>query len=213
MPKFAVLIGDLVESRQIEDRAEAQRELRRLLEEKNQKYGESSFAPLQLVRGDEFEGGFTDGAVPYQVFMEVARALHPIRLRGGIGFGAVDTDFGPSVTGMDGTAFHRAREAIEKAQENRTDLAVKSGEESADKVINTILSLLFVLKEDWTKRQLEIINYYRERNDSTHKSVADHFGISQPAVSRIFERAQFEVILEAEEVVKDQLSERVNRGD
>ena len=207
MSSDSVLIGDLIKSKNTASRQELQNQLRSVLQSVNEKYGKSSLGPAEITRGDEFEGAYRDPSVCFQAYREIELLLYPHRIRGGIGVGSIDTRVGNEVSLMDGPAFHRAREAMEKITGSNPNLIVKSGNQREDETLNSLLNLVYVLKNQWTERQWEVIEFYLRDEKQTHESVAKHFQITQPAVSKLLSRAHLEDVLEAEKLIEKRLKE------
>ena len=207
MNKISIIIGDLVESREAVDRDSLQSRLQVGLEKVNRRYGYRSIAPAEIVRGDEFEAGFEDPSFCYRAFGLLERELFPARIRAGIGVGSVSTSLKESISLMDGSAFHRARSAIENAEKEDSDLMIESSLEELDRLVNTIFSLMSIIKESWTDRQREMVNYYLANLNLTQKEIAYEFGVSQPAVAKTLGRAKAKQIERTNEVLVSQLEE------
>lgn len=204
--EVVVVIGDLIRSRKIADRAEVQRRLRKTLEKINRTYHDSILARLMLTRGDEFEGVLKDAKVCYVVFEDIERELYPIRMRGGIEIGKIDTEFSEIATEMDGPAFHLAREALAGVKGKKSGLLVCSGDQKLDKPLNSILSLFWAVKGGWTERQWEVVNFYLSHGAPTHAEVANHFRVSQLAITKILSAAHMEAVNDAREFLTRRLS-------
>ena len=76
---------------------------------------------------------------------------------------------------------------------------------STDKIINTLLRLIEVLENSWTKRQREIVNYYRVHPDYTYEQLSKHFGFSKQAASQFLKATNWEVITEGDNLVRELL--------
>ena len=202
---IGVIIGDLVRSRDVNDRPGLQKRLQGALKEANQRFGASAVAPLEIVRGDEFEGGYYDPSVCFNVFSFLERKIYPARIKAGLGVGTLSTPVKDSISLMDGSAFHRARSAIELAKNIETDIVLKSPSEDRDDMLNAVFELISLIKEDWTGRQWEIVNYYRADTSMTQSDIAKNFGVSQPAIAKILNRAKINHLTKTYEVIKSQL--------
>lgn len=205
MSKVGILVGDLVGSRKSSDRQKLQSKLTESIETVNHEVDGSAIAPMEIVRGDEFEGGFSDPASCLEAFFILERTLFPIRYKAGIGIGTISTTEETSISRMDGPAFHRARSAVEEAQSSSANLVVKSSNQHNDELINTILDLIFLIRDNWTDRQWEIVNYYQEHRNKTQSEIAFQFNISQPAVAKVLQRTRVRHIDRAKEVLVNEL--------
>ena len=208
--EIAVLIGDLVRSRKAKDRAEVQRKLRKIVDEINGS-AKSIIAPLAVARGDEFEGAFKDAAACYAAFERIERALYPVKVQAGIGIGGINTDFSKNVTEMDGSAFHHAREALERVRGSGSGtLVAKDGKSEED--VNVMLSMFWALKNGWTDRQRELAEFYLDSGMPMQIEVAKHFGVSQPAVAKVLSAANVASLTVANKIILRKLSELIDEG-
>lgn len=111
MPEYLALIGDLVDSKQLARRAELQQRLAAVLRELNRRSRPAS--PFTLTLGDEFQAVYASADTLFGDVLVIMRRLHPVRVRFAIGLGAIATPINRQrALGMDGPAFHRAREAM-----------------------------------------------------------------------------------------------------
>jgi len=63
--------------------------------------------------GDEFQAVFSGAQNIWSCIFVIESALHPVRFRFGLGVGGIDTAINRKQSiGMDGPAFHLAREAV-----------------------------------------------------------------------------------------------------
>ncbi|MEM1182609.1 MAG: SatD family protein [Acidobacteriota bacterium] len=121
---YIAVIGDLVDSKSLPDRAAVQRHLIGALERFNQEAESSIAAKFLVTLGDEFQGllrasaGVSDF---WWFFQELMRSIAPVRL--GFGLGPLATDLRDVALGMDGPCFYAARAAIEKAHAEKIPFA------------------------------------------------------------------------------------------
>jgi hypothetical protein len=117
----------------------------------------------------------------------------------GIGFGTLSTALKAPIRELDGTCFHRAREALERAKrEDRW--AVVAGVPAPDaEIANAILRLTGSIRESWTDRQKEIIRV--RRKTPLQKDVARKLRVSPSVISEALSAARHDAVLEAEATV------------
>ena len=190
---FAAVIGDIKDSRQLENIKEVQKRLQKVLDRLNRKYEEDIVSSYLITLGDEFQGLLCSGKNILNMINEIKMEMYPVRLRFGIGFGTITTDIRREMAlGADGPGYYRAREAVEVLKErekkNRpvpADLCLKMEEEDRDKevLLNTVFDLLYVVEEGWTERQREIIWDMLVYGDGQQNTAA-RLSISQPTVQK-----------------------------
>ncbi len=173
-PDVAVLVGDLHASKKIDrdERARLQDRLRetlRALEELLRQDGLVPGAPaplatrLALTGGDEFQGVFREPAAAVLVVREISERLHPHKVRFGLGRGPLATRLADHPAEMDGPAFHRARDALDRARARDALLAAEGFGDEVDDILSALFHLLGAQRERWTRRQLEYARALRQQ--------------------------------------------------
>ena len=190
---FVAVIGDIKDSRLLENRKEVQTHMQTILEQVNEKYEEYIASRFLITLGDEFQGLLYTGENVLHIISEIRMQLYPVHLRFGIGFGQITTDIRAEMAlGADGPGYYRAREAIERLKErekkNRpvpAELCFKMGEQNrrTEIMLNTIFNLIYVIEKNWTKRQREIIWDMLLYEDG-QQNTARRLNISQPTVQK-----------------------------
>jgi hypothetical protein len=190
---YLALIGDVVASREVQDREWLQRRLRQLVDQANDAYGPSIASKFVLTIGDEFQGLLKRVEKMDELLAELRSAVHPVELRFGLGLGELDTILEEFALGMDGPCFHRARAAVECAERKGTFIEVETG--GRDDCFQ-IYSLLYAgLRRQWTTRQREVIDLSMMGNPG--KAIAGRLGITSSAVSQHLRAVEADVIFEA----------------
>ena len=139
---FAAVIGDIKDSRHLENRKEVQVHLQEILDRLNEKYKDHIVSKFLITLGDEFQGLLCGGEHILDMVNEIRMEMYPVRLRFGIGFGQITTDIKSEMAlGADGPGYYRAREAVEllKEREKKNRPWVKSNMK-----INVLLSLVLM---------------------------------------------------------------------
>ncbi len=214
MSKKIVLIGDLIQSRKKQNRRDLQEKLEAELTNVNQEFKSQIQAPLKLIRGDEFEGVFKNFKACMEAFEKIESGLYPNKIRGGIGIGKITTEITKNVSKMDGPAFYRAREMIEKrvkSSARSSILLIKGDNQRTEDTINIILRLLMDLKSEWTKREREIVNYWIFENYPTQQKIAQKFDIKRSTVANHLSNAHHRTIKESREFIFN-LIKRIEGG-
>ena len=190
---FAAVIGDIKDSRHLENRKEVQVHLQEILDRLNEKYKDHIVSKFLITLGDEFQGLLCGGEYILDMVNEIRMEMYPVRLRFGIGFGQITTDIKSEMAlGADGPGYYRAREAIELLKErekkNRPVLAeicLRLDEKDQEKevLLNTVFDLMYVVESGWTERQRETIWDMLLYGDG-QQNTARRLSISQPTVQK-----------------------------
>ena len=190
---FVAVIGDMKDSRHLENRKEVQVRLQGILDRLNKKYKDEIVSRFLITLGDEFQGLLSSGKYILDMVNEIRMAMHPVRLRFGIGFGQITTDIRTEMAlGADGPGYYRAREAVELLKErekkNRSvlsELCLKMDETHRDKeiLLNTVFDLMYVVESGWTDRQREVIWDMLLHGDG-QQNTAGRLGITQSTVQK-----------------------------
>lgn len=215
------IIGDIKQSKKIDNRSEVQKKLKFILEEINEKYDNEISSKFIITLGDEFQGLLSSGANTMDIIAEIERKMYPVKIRFGVGIGAITTPVNKEMSiGADGPGYYKARDAIEflkenekKKQTNTADVRIEAeGDNQAITImINTILTLLTVIKDSWSDRQREIIWDMLKHQDS-QVDVAKRFNIKQPAVQKSLSKGKYYAYKDALDTIGRALAE-IRRND
>lgn len=207
---YIAIVGDIVESKTLEDRNSAQKKLKSILKKINTKYRDDIEARFTITLGDEFQGLLKSGQQVLDIITEIEIRMHPIGIRFGIGVGEISTDINRyAALGADGEAYYRARKMIEEIRQLErqkkpipTDIMVNTDpqNEEIDKLINTVLALCKSIKDRWTDRQREVV-YDCLLNGDNQEQVANRLGRKQPAIQKNLAAAGYYPYKEAISVV------------
>lgn len=200
--QFIVLIGDIVKSREMPDRADAQDRVRAVVEAFNDRAPDALAAPLQLTGGDEMKAILTDPAPAVDMITWLSEAVFPIGLAWGIGRGPIETSWVPDVGALDGPCFHRARRAVEASSREETWATVHGFSERDDRVLSVLFGLMGAIRDSWTEKQLAYVRCVREKSQ---KATAEEFDVSESAVSQSLRRARYHDVVKGEAVLRDLL--------
>lgn len=205
-----VLLGDVVESREIEDRERFANDASDAVEAINDAFGEYLSPNFTVLKGvDEFVGVLDSVAPLYRIVDLFNQRVHPVEAR----FVAVTGDIdvvGDDASELDGPAFHRADETIRHLAEQDLFYDVYGGDELVDVLVAGQMNLLHMLKRRWTERQRDIIAQYRRRGTQT--GVAEALGIKQQTVSDTLKTAEWQRIHQLEDTLNGALEHYADRG-
>lgn len=193
MDSFVAVIGDIRNSRYLNNRKEIQDHLRCILEKVNGKYAKDIASQFLITLGDEFQGLLLDGKNILNLINEIKMEMYPVKIRFGVGIGMITTDiYAEKALGADGPGYYRAREAVvelkEREKRNRSvpaDICIRLEKEDHEKelLLNTVFNLLYVVENSWTERQREIIWDMLMHGDG-QKNTAVRLSVSQPTIQK-----------------------------
>lgn len=212
MDLYIAVIGDIKNSKKLEERNEIQHKLNNVLNRVNREYESSIAAKFMITLGDEFQGLLYSGKNVVDIIEEIQWDMYPLNIRFGVGFGTIATDINPEMAiGADGPAYHKAREAIQqlKTNEQKTRIQVsdirigiEDDNHSISMMLNTILTLMAMIRRNWSERQREII-FRIEKYKESQTECAKHLEITQSSVQRGLKNGNYYAYREAKETVQN----------
>lgn len=206
MPKhFTAVIGDVISSAKIKNLEDFLNRLNKTLGQVNADFADDIYAPLTLTRGDEVSGVLTRIENTYRIVNTILEAVHPDLIRFVIVYGPLEmTIESRDAERISGTAFRQAAEILySQKPENLITLQINNS--LVDQLLSSHMNLIFFLKRQWTKRQIEVITMYKKLG--SQKEVAKRLKIAQPTVSRILKTADYDEISKAEQTINEALKE------
>lgn len=197
---YYAIIGDIIASRELTNRAEVQRQLKKVLDEINERQ-EGIAAKFTVTLGDEFQGLIKVGSgyTPIHAAIAIKNAIYPAKVRIGIGVGTISTDIDPNFAlGADGEAFHNARKALNEIEANEHGqgmyrsndgaILIRSSMYLIDEFFNNTLQLMDAIRSKWTKKQSELARYYLDEalkgNAVSQSEMSNKFGVTQGTISK-----------------------------
>lgn len=202
-PNFFALIGDIVGSRQLDDRADVQVRFRDGIRALNVTHGALLTAPLKLTAGDEVQGLTRHPHVVVDIISGLAETMFPVEVAWGLGRGDVTTDLVDDVSLLDGSSFHRAREAVEVSKRKSKWFEVRGVSEPSGATLAALFNLIGALRSSWTSRQAEVV---REARGKTQAHVAEDLDVAESTISRTLGAAHYKRIVEGEEAARSLLA-------
>ena len=204
---YVVVMGDIVDSREIREREKFQNGFVSLLEEVNSKYSSSLAAELTLIRGDEFQGLFKKGGDALRAIFDIYFSIDPVRMRFAVGCGNVETAFYSDVQKMDGPVFHRAREALEKAKEKQRKIFACGLDEDGEieTAWNIMGWMVFSRLDAQTFRQKEAV--FLALQGKKQKEIAEITKVGKSAISQRLKSSGWEQIKTAAGWMEKQLEQ------
>lgn len=210
--KFAVLTADIVGSRKLRNRGLNRERLLEALEELNLADETVITSKFCLFRGDEIQGVVFPPAEWVPVVRHLRFYLRPAQVRVGIGIGDITTSLDrDNPWNMDGSAFHRAREALEGIQSYRQPrTAFSSAKKDFDRNLNVILALMDAISSRWTEPQWEAIHSYEKMG--TYLKAAQVLKVRMQNVAKRCRAARWGVFLQAENHIQELIISNFGSG-
>lgn len=204
---YIVVKGDIIDSRNAKDRDKLQQQLSERLKTINEQYKNVIAAEFMITSGDGFQGLMNDAAHLFDITNLIEEL--PVNIRFGIGIGEVSTEIDSKNSAViDGPCYHLADDMLNRIKTEETQNTAKraniqmASNTQNDGIINGLLSLRYVIKSSWTKRQHEVIGMYISHDENQYKTAAV-LGVNQSTVSRALKATNFYSVKSAEtEVIR-----------
>lgn len=161
--QYLAIIGDIVNSKQVSRRDEFQTKLAGLLKEVSSRNA-ALVSPYTITLGDEFQAVYKNADRLFLDIFSILRDIYPNQARFAIGVGGLSTEVNrKQALGMDGPAFHRAREAITELKETPYLIRLQGvpARQGPDfdhwKLLNGLLNLMSHKVVAWEENRLRIL--------------------------------------------------------
>jgi hypothetical protein len=190
---YAVLIADVLESR---SRANLRGLLGKKLTVVSRRHLRKKLIqlPYSVTAGDEFQTISRDLPSLPAIILDLRRALRPLSLRIGVGFGRISDRIQPPVNRLSGEAFQRARNAIENIKHGSLfKFEVLTAFDSRNAGFNSTINLIYGLHDTLalkiTGKQWETIEEFLEK--PTLEQAAKRLKLDASTVSRNLKRGYY----------------------
>lgn len=189
---LVAIIGDIIDSRKMEDRRQVQEKLNKILRDVNIEYKDYIVSKWTITLGDEFQALIKPNLEIFKMLDYISYKMEPIKIRFGIGLGEIYRNINYEVSlEADGPAYWNARDAIEFIHDNNnygnSKISFKS-ENKNDEIINNLLNFTDWMKENWTDTQKEVLYALLENNiyneNFKQKPLGKELGISESVISK-----------------------------
>jgi len=202
-----VLLGDIVSSKKINDRAKFQKKLIKACNAINQANDEDIIAKMKIIKGSDEIGCLLGNLAPlYDIIDGLSNDLHPVKIRFVLVNGEIDTGFeSKDISQMDGPAFHQASKLLMDLKKEKLIFNMSTSNKILDTLITNYINLIYLLKKRWSSAKLEIIHSYERWGDQ--KKVASKLGIAQQTVSYHLTSSNWKEIKKMETELNQSLKE------
>lgn len=192
---YLVVIGDLISSRDAVDRGELQRRLAQCLLTLNKPAPEGLASPYTITLGDEFQAVRTSTYRLWFELMHIQKELLPARVRFSLGLGEIATPINrEQALGMDGKAFYRARDGMERLKGQTRTLAITGFADTDQRWADALLQVIGSMSAKWRANRYEIL--CRLLMAQTPADIAAALEISIQAVYQNIRDGELELIME-----------------
>lgn len=215
MPNYLAIIGDLKKSRLINDRANAQRFIKRTLHEISIEHSHLFASRISLTLGDEFQSLiYPNSKGILSMIDDLESRLSNFPFRVGIGYGNIITDIDNDLsTDADGEAFWNAREAITNLHAHESSrkvkVYIKGFTEHQDEILNGLLEASDTIKSSWTSIQKQTFYtmiaqgiYSPKFNQKSH---AQFIGISESSYSKRLYASNIKLYLRLRNLIEESM--------
>jgi Mor family transcriptional regulator len=157
-----VLIGDIVASRKIKDRASIQKQLTAAIRQLN-RTNSNLLSPYTITLGDEFQAVYAKADHLFSDLVSILLALYPEQVRFSIGIGSIDTPINKQqAIGMDGPAFYLARKGIEQLKASGYLFIVNGLSDEQQDIVNNSLFLVSHHLGKWKQSRLSVFQFLQQ---------------------------------------------------
>ena len=191
---YLVLIGDLIASRHSPDRKGLQNRLKALLKKLNDRTPKP-VSPYTLTLGDEFQAVFDKADRVFVDIVQIMETLHPDQVRFSLGLGNITTELNlDQAMGMDGPAFYRAREGINRLKDSGDLLHLGGLPDSWVPLAEGTLRLLSQRFQKWEVNRLAILHGLLV--GKSVKAIAGSLSVTEQAVYKNIRSGGLEAVIQ-----------------
>jgi hypothetical protein len=203
--KLIALIGDIVRSREIENRDEFQKKLENQLRSVNRE-GLHLLSPYTLTLGDEFQAVYAKADRMFNDIWKIMMGLYPQKVRFALGVGTLTTPVNSKrAIGMDGPAFHYARTGITRLKETSYLIKIEAEDVPHLDLLNNSLYLTSQAVSGWSLNRFQVLSGLL--SGQSRKKIADSLGISTVAVYKNIRAGSLDVIIDLSKEIGNALNE------
>lgn len=157
---------------------------------------------VSISRGDEIQVFCSDIINIIEVIRQLRYYFRPLKIRIGVGIGGIHTEKSDNSWNMNGEAFFKAREALDKVkiQNKKRMTYICSPNEQFNIIGNSIYMLMDTIINEWSDSKWQSINAYEVYEN--YEKAGNAIGKSRQAISNNCKTAHFEKIKQAEDDLK-----------
>lgn len=184
-----VVLADVIGSSNIDDRDEFREKLKSALKKVNNRFDQHVESDFDIIKGiDEFGGVISSLSNIYEIIELIHAQIYPVMVRFGVSGDDIDVKPSTEIGELDGPAFHRADTLLSEVEEDGLFFYLDTGR-PVDFLLSNNVNLLLLNRENWTKRQNEIVRAYEE--EDTQSDAAQKLDINQQSVSKALKKTSY----------------------
>lgn len=207
MDRYIVIIGDIVDSKDLnpDERKETQKILENCFDKFNTE-PDRLMSAYTITLGDEFQAVYSSAGQLFRHIWTVMAQIHPVRVRIAVSLGEISTEINREQSlGMDGPAFHLARDRINEMKKNTLILSLVSGDDRFDRLVNSSFRILTGNLKRWNKNRYTILQ--KRYEDVEVKQIARDLGLSEVAVYKNINAGTLDAIRDLTDSISETLNE------
>lgn len=208
--KVIVLIGDVIASRKIHERAAFDSILLETLDTLNQQ-NPHILSPYTITIGDEIQAVFSRADALLSDVVSIMAAIHPEKMRFSFGVGTLIKPVNPvQAIGMDGPAFYEARDGIEELKKTTNLLTIGGDDIPRIHLLRRMLFLISHRMHKWHKTRFRVMAILQ--SGTPVKEIAARLGISDQAVYKNIQAGALDVIIDLFKEIEAILNKHLDSG-
>ncbi|HBK84193.1 MAG TPA: hypothetical protein DDZ41_11485 [Flavobacterium sp.] len=207
----AIITGDIIASRKLENQDKWLLPLKKLFST----WGESP-KDWKIDRGDFFQVEITDSQEALLKALEIKalikkvaplderKKISTINVRMAIGIGEKNY-IGESISESNGPAFINSGEKFDLLKKENNTIGIKSPWKSFDEEMNLYFKLANTFIDKWSVSSAELVQIVLNNPDITQEEIGKQLGIKQSGVSRRWNRANVNEVMEVEKRYRNKI--------
>lgn len=207
----AIITGDIMASRKLKNQEKWLIPLKNLFN----KWGDSP-KEWKLDRGDFFqvEVAHPEDALKKAIEIKALikkveplderKKISTINVRMAIGIGEKSYS-AENISESNGSAFINSGEKFDLLKKENTTLGIKTPWKDFNEEVNIFLKLVGIFMDRWSVSSAELVDFVLKNPKATQDEIGQKLGIKQSAVSRRWNRANINEMLEVEELFRKKI--------
>jgi len=209
MSTYIVVIGDIIESKDLKPalRKQTQNQLEEVFNQLNRQ-SKQLLSPYTITLGDEFQAVYRSADQLFHDIWAFTAQIHPVRVRVAISVGDITTEINREQSlGMDGPAFHAARDRIDEMKADDILLSLTTEDKSFDRLVNSSFQILAGNLQTWNKNRFTILKKRYENIEV--KKIARDLDLSEVAVYKNIHAGTLDAVKDLTECISQKVNKMV----